>query len=357
MRIIYFCTSPGPGEHAGGVKVIYDHAHALTAMGIEAFVLPHRRGYEYPWSGRCARVISDKEIRQSDHLVLPEIKAASIARCLVTAGIRYSIFVQNGYYLRDRDKDCSDADVDFAYANATSVLSISADTSALILLHYPELSPRIVNVFCSVNPSEFAVEGEKRNVITYMPRKNGPHAAAVVFALKKCLPSDWQIQAIDGLNESGVAQLLRTSRIFMSFSGLEGLGLPPVEAALCGNYVVGYHGGGGREYWREPNFDAVDTGDIATFVKKVTARVRALSHETGIDALMPGIDMLQTRYSMANEQAGLRRFVEAIATGGPQGIASRTQSRGALVKLQKRQRLSGWFRARRTMARKVFAVA
>jgi len=58
MRIVYFCTSPGPGEHAGGVRVIYDHCHALNGMGIEAFVLHHRRGYEYPWAERSARTIS-----------------------------------------------------------------------------------------------------------------------------------------------------------------------------------------------------------------------------------------------------------------------------------------------------------
>ena len=36
-------------------------------------------------------------------------------------------------------------------------------------------------------------------------------------------------------------------KIFLSFSSLEGLGLPPVEAALAGNHVIGYTGEGGNE--------------------------------------------------------------------------------------------------------------
>jgi hypothetical protein len=26
--------------------------------------------------------------------------------------------------------------------------------------------------------------------------------------------------------------------------------MPPIEAALCGNKVIGYNGGGGVEYWK-----------------------------------------------------------------------------------------------------------
>ena len=52
------------------------------------------------------------------------------------------------------------------------------------------------------------------------------------------------------------------SEIFLSFSNLEGIGIPPVEAALSGNKVIGYTGGGGIEYWKEPIFTKIENGEI-----------------------------------------------------------------------------------------------
>ena len=40
----------------------------------------------------------------------------------------------------------------------------------------------------------------------------------------------WEVVAIEGRSETQAADLLRSSRIFLSFSELEGFGLPPCEA-------------------------------------------------------------------------------------------------------------------------------
>jgi hypothetical protein len=345
MRIVYFCTSPESGTHAGGVKVIYDHCCALNDMGINAAILHERRGYVYPWASRSVPVITCDELRATDHMVLPEIKAASCASLIIAAGLQYSIFVQNGYYLSECGRRQSDADICFAYANAAAILSISSDSSELIALHYPELISRIVNVRCSIEPLVFTVGCDKRNIITYMPRKNGRHAAAVVFALKRHLPADWNLWAIDGMKEHEVANALQASRIFMSFSDLEGLGLPPLEAALCGNYVIGYHGGGGREYWRTPNFESVEAGDIGTFVKRVIARAEQLNKvdPNALDALRPGIEVLRERYSTANELAGLRRFTNLLNNLNVGSHKHGPVRLDILTKLQRRSKLRSWF--------------
>ncbi|UXZ34201.1 hypothetical protein K6V71_07210 [Cupriavidus gilardii] len=347
MRVVYYSTAPKPESHAGGVKVIYDHCNALNDMGIPAAILHERRGYLYRWARRPAPTIAAKELGPTDHLVLPEIKAASLARMLVKAGMPYSIFVQNGYYLNERCRHTSDADICFAYQNAAAILSISTDTSDLLALHYPMLADRIVNVQCSIDADTFSIGHGKRSILTYMPRKNGRHAAAVLFALKQRLPSGWDTVAIDGMSETQVAETLRTSRIFMSFSDLEGLGLPPIEAALCGNYVIGYHGGGGREYWGAPNFESVDTGDIGTFVRRVLARVHQLE-KTPADAigeLLPGIEALRARYSPHNEEAALRRFVSAIGATAARTQPGSTARLDSLSKLQRRAKLRWWLGA------------
>ena len=53
----------------------------------------------------------------------------------------------------------------------------------------------------------------------------------------------------EGLTEVQVAALLQRSRIFMAFSHLEDCRLPPLEAALSGNQVIGDTGRGAKEYW------------------------------------------------------------------------------------------------------------
>ena len=58
------------------------------------------------------------------------------------------------------------------------------------------------------------------------------------------------------------------SKIFLSFSYAEGFGMPPIEAAMAGNKVIGYTGGGGKEYWRKPIFEEIQSGDIKNFSEK-----------------------------------------------------------------------------------------
>ena len=55
----------------------------------------------------------------------------------------------------------------------------------------------------------------------------------------------------------------------MAFSKLEGLPLPPVEAAIAGNKVIGYTGEGGKEYWKEPLFTEIPNGEFSKFTKEI----------------------------------------------------------------------------------------
>ena len=64
-------------------------------------------------------------------------------------------------------------------------------------------------------------------------------------------------------------------KIFLSFSNFEGVGLPPIEAALSGNKVIGYVGGGGSEYWKKPIFIKVENGEIEDFAKKIISNIKS----------------------------------------------------------------------------------
>ena len=70
---------------------------------------------------------------------------------------------------------------------------------------------------------------------------------------------------LSNLNEIELNKKLSQSKIFLSFSNLEGIGMPPIEAALAENIVIGYIGGGGSEYWKKPMFHKVEHGEIKNF--------------------------------------------------------------------------------------------
>lgn len=80
---------------------------------------------------------------------------------------------------------------------------------------------------------------------------------------------NFEIVLISDKTENQVAQILKDSLIFLSFGYHEGLPLPPAEAMACGCIVIGYHGRGGKEYFKSEFSFAIDCGDIISFAKTV----------------------------------------------------------------------------------------
>ena len=106
---------------------------------------------------------------------------------------------------------------------------------------------------------------------------------------------------------------MQKSKIFLSFSELEGFGLPPVEAVLCGNSVIGYTGEAGKEYWEPPIFDEVFSGDLRTFANKVINKVKDFDKNNYVfDKFKPYVNKLAEKYSVEKEQKSLKSLIEKI---------------------------------------------
>ena len=45
--------------------------------------------------------------------------------------------------------------------------------------------------------------------------------------------------------------------------------MPPIEAAITNNKVIGYTGEGGKEIWKKPIFTEIESGNILDFVSKI----------------------------------------------------------------------------------------
>jgi glycosyltransferase involved in cell wall biosynthesis len=314
-RIIYI--SPADEKPTGGVKVIYRHAELLASLGADAYVLhPFDPGFKCTWFSHHTRMLTSLALdSENDFVIIPELWAASFGPQCIAQRVRFAIFVQNGY-LTHPVLPSQPAEVfGQVYRSADLVLSISEDSSRMTALSYPSLDPsRLVEVRYSV-PECFRADpgATKLPCITYMPRKMAHHAKLVTFPLRRRLPARWQIVPIDGVDEATVATMLAASSIFLSFSEFEGLPLPPLEAAIAGNVVIGYTGQGAREYWTGANFREIHQGDIRSFVNAAVQTATDIdSQKQSRAALAQGIERLTERFSLASETANLRSLLDRI---------------------------------------------
>ena len=94
---------------------------------------------------------------------------------------------------------------------------------------------------------------------------------------------------------------------------IEGFGLPPVEAALSGNAVIGYTGESGKEYWRTPIFDEVFSGDVRTFANKVISKAKDFNENNyAFGEIEAHLSKLAGKYSVEKEQRSLLPLVDLI---------------------------------------------
>jgi glycosyltransferase involved in cell wall biosynthesis len=107
-----------------------------------------------------------------------------------------------------------------------------------------------------------------------------------------------------------VASILGESLVFLSFGYPEGFGLPAAEAMASGCVVVGFHGGGGREFFRTDFCYPIAQGDIVGFAKTVEAVLQEHSRDPIAVTSMGrrAADFIRSEYSPALEEAELLEF-------------------------------------------------
>jgi hypothetical protein len=301
---------------SGGDKVVYRQSEVISKLninGITGQILhPENPSFSHKWFKHEATFRKSLQLDPiRDFVVIPEIWVLPHAKLLNDIGVKYAIYVQNGYLtnipmLVGHEYE----DLKTAYNKASLILSISDDTIDCIKLAFPELETEIIRIYYSVDSEKFKIAQKKENLITFMPRKLSSHSQMLLFFLKNALPKHWKIEAIDGLNEEGVRDILSRSKIFLSFSEFEGCPLPPVEAALSGNQVIGYTGEGAKEYWDLSMFTEVHCGDIRNYVKQILIKIEQLEKNSLIN--IKAIDTLAKKYNREAEITSISKFVNIV---------------------------------------------
>jgi hypothetical protein len=311
-RIIY--GAPPSDTPAGGVKVIYRHSERLRELGIESAIWhPGDSSFKCTWFENAVNTIGIEQLSPSqDFLIIPEIWAPSYVPMLKKMGFRVAIFVQNCYYTHVNTNQENSNAIAEAYRDADYILSISKDTSEYLRNIFKVPDEKIILQRYSVDSDLFQPRN-KSKLITFMPRKMGQHSARVTSVLNQLIPADWKIKALDAMSEREIASCLAESIIFLAFSEFEGLPVPPVEAAMSGNIVIGYHGQGGREYWTEPSFIEVNQGDVQGFARKVMEIIDQIeSNRLSIDMVNRTMQTIGNYFSKANEMKMLAELINKI---------------------------------------------
>ena len=306
MNIIYFVAKIS--RPVGGVKVIHRHSELININFTKSQVYYHLgdTNPDLQWFSSEVSIKRDNNFDPAnDFVILPESQILGFWKELRAIGVRYGIFVQNGYFT-NQNLDLSE---EYSiYENAEVILCISQDAIKCISTYFPFFIHKILRVTYSIDEHLFSSALQKEKKITYMPRKMKNHSDIVIPYLSRLIPNDWRIVPIDNMDEKGVAYELSTSSIFLAFSDLEGLPVPPVEAAFCGNIVIGYTGQGGKEYWNSPQFFEIDSGNISTFISTTQEVINRLSkYPTSIDT-----SYIRSIFSKETELAYLSKFVNKL---------------------------------------------
>jgi len=308
VNIIYLL--PEMKGASGGAKVIYNHSLALNYINknVSSKIVHLKKNFLYKlelslakkfkflnknysgWDGKKMKIskkfkpkkdwyenkiFSSHNLnfdKKKDFIIIPEIWA-HFATDLKFAekGISYAIFVQGFYHMNSTNNFLN---LKKSYDAAKLIITTSKYSVSYLNNIFPNLKKKIFKLNLSVDSNKFKIK-KKTNLITYMPRKLPEHSNLLLFYLKNLLPKNWKILPLMNISEKKKIKYLSISKIFLSFSNFEGLGIPPIEAALSGNKVIGYVGGGGSEYWKKPIFIKVENGEIEDFAKKIIKNIKS----------------------------------------------------------------------------------
>jgi hypothetical protein len=310
LRIFYLSD----GLHAGGGRMVnLDHVEALRGFGYDAryLVVPAEGveapqfplGRDVPWQ------TSTDDLTLDDIVVVGEMHAAG-ARAVMATPARKLIHNQNPYYsfLAFRDFGAVRG------WGCEAMLAPSGFTADQLRQMGWTGPVHVVRPF--VDPV-FAAAAQRRDEVRIgvMPRKR-PHELALIRGVVLSQRPDlarvpWG--RIGGRPRAEVADILGRCDLFLSLSHMEGLGLPPLEAMAAGCLVVGFHGGGGREYATAENGDWFDDGGHLEIAAALIGRLDALAAGERFEARREAGRRTAAEFSLARFEAELRAAWLAIA--------------------------------------------
>ena len=85
--------------------------------------------------------------------------------------------------------------------------------------------------------------------------------------------------------------------------------MPPIEAAILENKVIGYSGEGGNEYFKKPIFTKINPGDLKTFLNEI---LKEIENKNFYKMTKKQLIQLKKVYSSKSEVNYIKKFLIKI---------------------------------------------
>jgi hypothetical protein len=190
----------------------------------------------------------------------------------------------------------------------------------LELLEYVFPRNTFHRIHLSIDPTVFHLpEQPPGRRIAYMTRKRSGESRMVLDILRsRGALRGWDIVVIDQLPESGVARILGSASLFLSFSQFEGFALSPLEALASGCSVIGHTGVGAREYFEPLGAVAIADGDAVTFAREVETWIQEFDAERHWSAAQSRSERSLRAYSPEQEVGDVLGFWGSVLSQMPE---------------------------------------
>ena len=309
-NIIYFL--PALKKPSGGAKCMYHHSNLINKMSIKGFsssILHYKKKriskilYSLKWKylnydtdknygykpDEIEVVKNFKPLKEwmatdiehknnfdfdpkKDFIVFPEIISHFAKKFCAKPDIKYSIFVLGAYHMNSTNNL---KDLNEVYKKSCFLMDISNNSRKCLKSILPNYNKKFFRINLSIDSNIFKSKKIKQNIINCMPRKLKEDFHLLKFFINQAMPKKWKLITLTNMSNKEIANKLSSSKIFLSFSNFEGLGLPPIEAAFSGNKVIGYAGEGGNDYFNKPIFEKISKGDILNFSIKILKNIKS----------------------------------------------------------------------------------
>ena len=371
---IFFITPDTP-QPSGGVSMIYNHAITLRKLGFESFITHFSQQFKkINWRKfgsdinylKCHYLDKMFELKQNeqgqpqlgdlkftftenDLIVIPEgfPHLAAELKMKYQVPAKIAMFAQGWLYIVPALQQIFKGQIpNLKQIGIEKIISVSDSVDQYIkdMFKYTEeetfkisnfVDNDLFNMDLGTEKIEEVIETEdgeldlvekevpkeKKNQIAFMPRKGMEKWYGIFFSLAQALGivNDWGLVPIINKSQEEVAEILKSSKIFVNFTEGEGFGLPALESILCGNLYVGNAGLGGEDFLDDDQISGVsfhnfiiDNNNPYDWVKAIGTAIRAWDDEEINGKLEKASEYLADKYNQKKFLKELKKTYEEI---------------------------------------------
>lgn len=313
-RIVY-CAVPSGGV-SGGVKMFLRHVETLRDLGFDAHLTIGAQSKVPAWLDHRVDIRVAMPFAPDDVIVLGDDMHDSIRRAYAIPQ-RVVIFSQSWIIPAALSYEALDG---FPADRFPPFLAVAPALAATWRRAYPQAQVDVVPAFA--DERIFRPSGEAQPAIAFSPRKRRIEAAAIRGFFRKIHPRHAGLawREVTDLHEREVARVMAASRLFLSLSRVESLGMTPLEAMASGAICAGFTGVGGRQFATPDNGfwvgedECEAAADALAAAADLDAPARARMRDAGFETAG---QWSYARFRPALEAAWMKLAPEARLRDGP----------------------------------------